>query len=384
MNEDSQKVYSSTEVSLESQKEPANQTIGILLAGILAGIVITAFALSSYWSLPDWKGERWEQFSSIVRNLGLVIVGFPALWLAWNRTRTATRQADISNEQARIANKQAELAEKGHITSRYQDGARMLESTELSIRVAGIYTLREVALTNPSQTYFLVLDLLYAFVTAKSQHRSAKLQFHPKGQSYIDYGDFPTDLHVALISASQIRERGTEIGCEGQRSWTANLAGANLSGADLDRTNLSRANLTRANLSMAELRYANLSKADLKFATIKGASLIGTNFSGANLHRAKMNISTVNDTNFTDAQLDGANLSGSTLNNANFTNASVVNADLSKTYAKGSNLSGGNFKDANFENIIKLNESWYYEDKPPTNIPDKVLNLVAIRTRIDS
>ncbi len=85
-----------------------------------------------------------------MRNLALIagfVIGIPlAVWRSWT------------------ADRQAETAERGLRNERYQQGAEMLGSKTLSVRLGGIYALERLAQDHPDDYHGQIIDLFSAFV----------------------------------------------------------------------------------------------------------------------------------------------------------------------------------------------------------------------------
>ena len=250
-------------------------TWGMVL-GIAASALVWLFTQSewqwtwSYWGEqqigPDGETATGFNRSEIFRNLGLAALALFGLGLATWRSWTAHRQAETANKQARIA-------ESGLIIDRFQKGAAMLDSAELSVRLAGIYALRELAMSDPDETYVTVQDLLCDFVRERSKERVQEPNPVPTIKAS-SYGPFPPDLQKAMETMSGLRENVSDAQqLEATAQWRADLLSAKLSGAILGDANLSGAELTGANLSPALLRQANLSGAYLRQANLSGAIL---------------------------------------------------------------------------------------------------------------
>lgn len=280
-----------------------------------------------YLGFSEAMLENWEQLSSIVRNYGLLFLAIPALWLAWRRTNTATKQANIS--------------ERGLMIDRYQKGAQMLESSELSVRMAGIYALHDLAISDPDDMYILVLELLAAFVREKSKLRKEYVSIIPRRFDHKAYGDFPADLQAALNSIFNIRDvvpRAEDI--ERAAQWRLNLSGANLSNVSLHK-----ANITRTDLSYAKLKNSYLAEVDLE-----NAQLIKTDMRMAFLLRA----------NLTATYLSSAILDNSVFMQTNLSNAGVLGIDF---------------------NRLTINGVWAFKDCPPRSMSTKLKNEIIYRDR---
>ena len=303
--------------------------------------------------IGELKQTDEEKFFANVRNLALVAVGLIGLPLAIWRSWLAYQQTKTANTQAETANKQAKIAETGLIIDRFQKGAAMLDSAELSVRLAGIYALRELAMSDPNETYIMVQDLLCDFIRERSKERRPDLTKISKAKPQPGYGPFPPDLQKALETLSGLRNTvpGAKA-LEQAVEWRADLGNANLSGAKLSRANLSGAILEGAKLSGAKLSRANLS----------GAVLISANLSGANL--------------------GGANLSGAVLATANLSGANLYSANLSGAALVTTNLTGARLPEVILDDEIIVHGIWAYADTPPRNMPEAIARrLLGSRKR---
>ncbi len=130
----------------------------ITLLVILAVIGVGSWRLLASW---DWlSAEFWdwlrdgpngvESGSTTVRNLGLIVAGVIGLPLAIWRSLVAQRQADT--------------AQQNLLNERYQQGAEMLGSKVLSVRLGGIYALERLAREHPMQYHIQIMQLFCAFL----------------------------------------------------------------------------------------------------------------------------------------------------------------------------------------------------------------------------
>ncbi|MBG6148642.1 hypothetical protein IWQ51_006809 [Labrenzia sp. EL_142] len=302
--------------------EPATQTgsafqapealiSGIILGFVGLGLILLLLRASDiewtwkYWGSSDGNFDR----SVIFRNFGLLILALIALplavWRSW-----------VAHQQARIANKQHLLSEKGLIIDRFQRGAQMLESDELSVRLAGIYALRELVKSDPNETYIMVQDLLFDFVRERSKARAP--------DKNKEYPAFPPDLQKALEAASVLREctpLGTEM--ESLANWKPNLEHANLARVSLSELNLFNAILYRANLCKALIYNTDLTNAALIRVNMSHVSMSEAKLIGAELRSINFSEAVLFNVNFSDCRLSIINLSGAyvfkpILNNSKF------------------------------------------------------------------
>ncbi|MBG6202678.1 hypothetical protein IWQ48_003825 [Labrenzia sp. EL_13] len=308
-----------------TQGESGFQAPEALVSGIVLGFVGLGLMLLllrandiewtwAYWGSNDGSFNR----SVIFRNFGLLFLALIALPLAGWRSWTA-------HQQARTANKQHLLSEKGLVIDRYQKGAQMLESEEPSVRLAGIYTLRDLAKSDPQDSYIMVLDLLFDFVREKPKSRNQHSEFALK-----DLG-FPSDLQSALKTAGWLRKNSKFVNrTTAEKNWSPNLAGTCIDGAkivdgDFSCVNFRETELIRSNSVMANLRGANFSKA-----------------------------------NVIDCVFTFSNLSAVTFEEARLENVVFV----------FSNLSGVTFRGVNVTDNIRVVGCWAFEDNKPKELPE--------------
>jgi hypothetical protein len=330
-----------------------NGGIAILFAGILAGVVLTGLAMvflmdSMSW---DWKTLTGSESPNLVeawRNIGFIALGIVGVGLA-------TWRSILAHQQNQNAIAQRRISERGMNVERYQKGAQMLESDELSVRIAGIYGLRELAISDPKESYIIVQSLLFAFIREKSRARKPRPletddQAEDAAEESTIYEDLSLDILEALDATKALRKAVHDARhLEKEAQWRPSLASANLSGARLVGATLPGANLIQTNLSGAILFDANLS----------GAILFDANLPGANLSFPDLS----------RAVLAGANLSGATLHCAN----------LSGTYLRHANLSGANFSAAKLSKHTDLTGIWAWADRPPRNMPPEIEAAITYR-----
>lgn len=232
--------------------------------------------------------------SSVLQGLAglLVVIGAMATW----------RQVHISRE--------------GQITERFTRAVDQLGSSNVDVRIGGIYTLERIAKNSPDDRN-AVLYLLCAFVRTHMpwpvgapggpQHPTATVDEElpwmrvraPDIQAAMGVvgrrapeRDEPV-IYLSRVDLRSIALRHARLG--GTKLRYANLARAVLAGVWLDRSDLTAADLRRAFLEDAHLNRADLSRAYLQSANLRRANLSHADLRGANL---------------TDAILAGAVLTG--------------------------------------------------------------------------
>ena len=256
----------------------------IAAVSLIALIVVSVV----FW---DWVSSG-ESGSTTIRNIGLVIGGVIALWLAFWRSKIADRQAAAAQRQADTAQKQFEIAERGLLNERYQRGAEMLGSGVLSVRLGGIYALQRLAKEHPEQYYIQVMQLFCAFVRHPTNDKNIEAEEEEPTHPVFRLRDDVQAIMKAIGSRSEANlnyERTEEL-------WP------NLGGADLHEVYIPRANLSRVDLGGAHMFRAYLIDADLSHAYLRATNLLEANLKNADLSGAYMG----GQTRLTQAQLDEA------------------------------------------------------------------------------
>ena len=207
----------------------------------------------------DWPIERlWSWLSSndsgstTIRNLGLLWGALLAIILAVWRSRIAERQANT--------------AQQSLLNERFQQGAEMLGSNVLAVRLGGIYALEHLAKDDSVQYHILVMKLFCAFVRDPTKDEVIE----PSSRE---------DVRAVLKAIGSRCKEGIRI--ERSKSFRLNLNGIKLPGAILHGFDLSNSDLNFADLSDATLIEANLSNSQLQGATLSNANLLEADLSGA-------------------------------------------------------------------------------------------------------
>ena len=270
-----------------------------------------------------WGWIVTESGSTIIRNLGLVIGGLIAVWIAVWRGIVADRQAKSSQDQAKAALNQAETSQRGLLNERYQTGAEMLGSEVLSVRLGGIYALQRLAGEDPERYHIQITHLFCTFVrhpTEDEDYVAALRVIQEKPHRLRE------DVLAAITAIGTRSEADIEL--EKKEKFSLTLAGAYLAGAYLSGANLTKADLTKADLTIADLINTNLLEANLTDTCLTGADLTGANLAGANLTLANLDTAFLKNSVLTKAILIKANLIKATLVDADLTGASLVEAYL--------------------------------------------------------
>lgn len=323
------------------------RAIALVFAGILAGVVIMAFALAFLLDSLSWDWERLTGSESpnlieAWRNLGLIALGVVGVGLA-------TWRSILAHQQNQNAIAQRRISERGMNVDRYQKGAQMLESEELSVRIAGIYGLRELAISDPKESYIIVQSLLFAFIREKSKSRAGKPitpneNFDGAGYRLTFYEDLSPDVYEALGATTALRKAIPDAHrLEREAQWLPDLRSANLADAELARTDLS---------------YADLSNAILIGANLSRAILISAVFGDAKLNQAKLDL-------------------------ANMTGGILYRADLRGADLWQCNVTGADFWRVTIDAKTNLDGIWAWSPRVPDDMPAKMAAAITYRDPAD-
>ena len=307
-----------------------------VLAGIIGCIV---------WRW-DWLngGEQGNTPSETLRNMGLLIAGVLALAFALWRAR-------VAGEQSATARRQANTAQLDLLNDRYQRGAQLLGNDDLSVRMAGIYSLQRLA--EDSDQYDLqVMQVFCAFVR---NHTEDDESVSRRSERIIRLDKvISEDVQTALAA---VRKR-----CQLEQSqfklpkFTVDLSGAILNGCDLSKMDLSGANLYGAQLNNCDLSESSLSGADVGRANFHNAYLNKSILSGATFWRTDLSDISGDMIDISHTNIQHSSFSSASWTRPIFRRSQVMRTDFSKTSLKDADISGTVFMDfdvSNFDPFVK-------------------------------
>ena len=212
---------------------------------------------------------------------------------------------------------QERLTEEGQVTERFGSDIGLLGSSELDVRVGGIYALQRLMYDSPADEAKIV-EVLSAFIrdhTPESLPASSHVTTSPCRSGRATSNGRPS--HPADDAEAALEVLGSRLILAGNGSqfvmdltWAdisgASLLHANFDGADLRCAGLTRAYLIGASLRGAALRWAYLIRANLTGADLTGAHLPYTNLTHANLTHANLTSADLSSADLTGADLTGA------------------------------------------------------------------------------
>ncbi len=232
-------------------------------------LFLLAVSLIPRWQVPSDSGltpkDRFDIENDArvtVAQIGGGLALLVALYFTWRRVGAAE--------------KGVRLAEQGQITERFTRAIEQLGSSELAIRLGGIYALERIA-RDSERDHWPIMEVLTSFVRQKA----------PWSEEAAMYEDENTPLPStradvqAVLTVIGRRERSAarESGRVLDLRW-CDLRGADLTGAHLEGASLESAHLEWAYLGEAHLRGANLYGAELARTHLEGADLSHANLLG--------------------------------------------------------------------------------------------------------
>jgi hypothetical protein len=342
-------------------REPALALLTLIAASVI---------LVAVWVVPLWQASRWPtslvakeriELEDKARNTVVSLIGAVGLVAT-----AAITLYQISGTRA-TAERTLQLTEEAQSAERFSRAVELLGATAgnspaVEVRLGGIATLEEYALSHGPQELGRVARILSGYI------RSATMSADPVALPELETapcqaGAVPVraDIEAALRSLKvlfPIRGRFTQEPAEWERSAEPprfDLAGADLSGADLELLDLRGADLSGARLYAAQvgatlMDEANLRNVDARFLCAVNFSANGALFGsfGWAPDEASLRAGAVD--------LRGAKLIDGDLRDARFEYVDARGALLRGLDVEGAIFLGGKFADATIEDLHGLDE----------------------------
>ena len=228
--------------------------VAALILVTLVAIPVLVLMADQYEEFRKWLIGN-ESGSATIRNIGLLFGGVIAIAFAVWRSRVAERQTAT--------------AERGLLNERYQQGAEMLGSKVLAVRIGGVHALHSLAREHPLEYHVQIMHLFCAFARNPPKGDNLTIEMEVSGQPFR-----MLRADVQSVLGSFRTRRITDIALEQSLRFVPRLHFANLLGAHFNDTDLRGALLLGADLS-----YAYFANARLDCANLFDANLSGTQFS---------------------------------------------------------------------------------------------------------
>lgn len=262
-------------------------------------------------------------------------------------------------------------AEQGQITERYGKSVEQLGSTDIYVRIGGIFALERLSHdSRPDQP--TIVEVLSAFVEGRATRAAAP----SCAETIRTEAEIPLDIRAAIKALAR-RDPTSDgdahvqlpglclpgLGAGRASLRAAQLANSNLTAADLGRADLRDANLTSAVVgcrtevvspTCSVLERADLSGASLTDADLTGANLLGAQLGGAVLVRARLAGANLIQVNLRGGHAVNVALSSATAQDASFAGAEMANAHLDHAQLSGSDFTGTDLSAADLSNATML------------------------------
>lgn len=292
-----------------------------ILAVLLAET--TSFEIKQLVSLSFWGGEK-PAFSEVLRNLGLLGLGITGLWLAYDRTKTASRQADI--------------AERGQNNERFQKAAEMLGHKRLSVREAGIFSLIELAKADMSNQCIPVQKVLCSYIKDRTMEI---IETEP----YTRIWDFDYDIWEAFVCCIKLHNDARNLfnlesvtdfsGLQLNEGWFSSheFKDIRIEAGQFERSNFQQVSFIHSDLNNSIFEKSTLN--NCVFDEINGNNIsfnycdfFETTFEGAFLSDIYFKQAELNTCVFDHADLSYANFKGAVFENCSFEQSKLIEAHI--------------------------------------------------------
>lgn len=275
----------------------------VFIGGALAGIValLGIQKLVSYESLSILLND--ESASAVVRNYGLLALGLVGIVTAMIRLS----MADTQQRQDK----------RSDLFDRFQKSSEMLNSENMAVRQAGLYTLAEIAKEQPNEFYIMVQSLFCGFLrNASTEQKQISGDWKMKLESHVarkpEWPDPRADMQDAIQLFSQLRNNiSGSYSIELHADFVGDLSGLFLPGTRLTKVNLSSCllkesvfcdtHLTLFDFGSSDLQSANLDRAIIAVCEFDACTLGKTNFRWTQFEHTKFNCNTYDWVDFKGA-----------------------------------------------------------------------------------
>ncbi len=169
---------------------------------LYVGIVVLILGTPA---LSETTLKRWTEIGTFVQLVLFPALAMIGLWLACQRTSTATQQAETANQTAETGVKQLQRASAGDRWDRFHRGLDYLNNKEnQTIRMVGIRTIMSVATEAPSEFYNLSMSALCDFCRENSAEEYRKFWEAPHNVRNLK--QTPEDVELAINAISELQK----------------------------------------------------------------------------------------------------------------------------------------------------------------------------------
>ncbi len=251
----------------------------------------------------------------------------------------ALYQSWSASKQVAALEQQVAAVDQQTLISHYASSARMLESQEIAVRIAGIQALEHLAAEQPDLFHLRTMRLLCAFIRHPILMKPKPRELRADVQATLDAVIYRSEAGRKI--EEKYRQRFSNRRREGIQPLAPpviDLSRSDLRWAKLYRGDLGYAILDGSNLSHAHGNAADFSHASLISVIAHKAIFIGGNFSHADMLGADWSESVLQHSTFVGAKmphrlinthLEWADLTGASFGAAVLTESNLEKTDLS-------------------------------------------------------
>jgi hypothetical protein len=306
----------------------------------LAGLAAVTVALMCVLAIPRWlvqwdlgtqtdtltAADRAKTIndirSTLLQGIGGAVILLGA-YFTYRQLQTGREQLEVARQQALAsaeqAHKQLAITQQSEVTERFTRAVDQLGSSQVDVRIGGIYGLERIARDSAADRV-AVIEVLGAFVRNHAPWPPKESPEKPFARLRTRMPDVQAAMTV--LGRPYCRDPSVELQLNHTDLRSAFLHKADLQGAYLREIHLEKATLTDAVLRNTYLRDAHLQSAWLGGADLEEAEVPGANLCGADLKNA----------NLRGVDLRGADLRGADLEKADLRGAK---ADQTTTWPSG-------------------------------------------------
>ena len=345
-------------------------------------LIVRIIGDESHW-LDNWLGTDGESNSKYqtLKSLALGLAGLVGLlgWLASNQRakameKQAEAQAKAVDEQSKAVKEETKSVEeqvKTNENKTFNDATGYLGNKSASVRLGGIYTLYDLALSNPEKRLKNIIEILSAHVRETTQEKKYQEKYEKKPSNEIssllkllsdlntnyliknkEAESSPLDLSHAYLCGVHLRDLDFSYAIFTYSNFEgAILEGSHFEGANLSVSHFEGAYLPASHFEDANLYASHFEGANLEESHFEGANLRESHFEGAILERSHFEGANLRGSHFAVASLEGSHFEGAYLYASHFAGADLVashfeSADLRESHFAGADLAASHFEGA--------------------------------------
>jgi hypothetical protein len=226
--------------------------------------------------------------------------------------------------------------QEGQITDRFTKAVDQLGSSQMRVRIGGIFALQRIA-SDSERDYWPIIEVLCAYARESEEPPRIDETLEvpvieaphdiqiiadvlKRRKHYLGHGETERiNLRLADLRGASLGFPSYEHGIPAASHWE---------GAIFDRAKLDHVHFTGCHLDGANFGFASLEGASFFYACLDAASFDGANLAGARFHQSSLVGAVLIGANLEGADLEDANLNGAYLDETVLDDAYLLGADL--------------------------------------------------------